>query len=86
MKVTQAFVREEKNSGIFRELVDIYKKTWMKAVMLSHSVFPTVLVVNSISGILVYYVGLRYLEIGLVTVGTLIALGDYVLAFLATDS
>lgn len=81
MKVTQAFVREEKNSGIFRELVDIYKKTWMKAVMLSHSVFPTVLVVNSISGILVYYVGLRYLEIGLVTVGTLIALGDYVWRF-----
>ncbi|NLJ84009.1 MAG: ABC transporter ATP-binding protein [Halanaerobiaceae bacterium] len=81
MKVTQAFVREEKNSGIFRELVDLYKSTWMKAVMLSHSVFPTVLVVNSISGILVYYVGMKYLATGLVSVGTLIALGNYVWRF-----
>lgn len=81
IKVTQAFVREEKNSSIFKELVDLYKRTWMKAVMLSHSVFPSVLVVNSISGILVYYVGLKYLETGLVTVGTLIALGNYVWRF-----
>lgn len=81
IKVTQTFVREEKNSSIFKELVDLYKRTWMKAVMLSHSVFPSVLVVNSISGILVYYVGLKYLETGLVTVGTLIALGNYVWRF-----
>ncbi|HLV09566.1 MAG TPA: ABC transporter ATP-binding protein, partial [Halanaerobiales bacterium] len=81
MKVTQAFVREEENSSIFRELLDIYKKTWMKAVMLTHSVFPSVLIVNTLSAILLYVVGIRYMQAGMVTVGVLIALSQYVWRF-----
>lgn len=78
MRVTQSFVREEKNSGLFRELLQTYKETWMSAVMKSHSVFPIVLTINTISIILVYLVGIRYLDSGLVTLGTLIAIIQYV--------
>ena len=81
MKITQSFVREEKNSSIFNNLLETYRQTWMKAVMLSHSVFPSVMIINTISVILVYYFGIKYLSTGFVTVGTLIALGQYVWHF-----
>ncbi|MEJ6950557.1 ABC transporter ATP-binding protein [Natronospora cellulosivora (SeqCode)] len=81
MKITQSFVREEKNSNIFHELLDSYKQNWMKAVMLTHSVFPTVMIINTLSAILLYTVGIRYLSMGIVTVGTLIALSQYIWRF-----
>lgn len=81
MKVTQAFVREEVNSNIFDELLSTYKKTWMGAVMLTHSVFPSVLIVNTLSAILLYSFGIQYLTSGLVTIGTLIALSQYIWRF-----
>ncbi|MFW6287347.1 MAG: ABC transporter ATP-binding protein [bacterium] len=81
MKVTQAFVREEKNSSIFDDLLNSHRKIWMKAVMLTHSVFPSVMIINTASAILVYYFGVQYLNIGLVSIGTLIALTQYVWRF-----
>jgi len=81
IKVTQAFVREEENSKIFKKLLKVYKKTWMSAVMLTHSVFPAVLIINSFSAILLYFTGMQYLSKGLVTVGTLIALSQYIWRF-----
>jgi ATP-binding cassette, subfamily B, multidrug efflux pump len=78
MKVTQAFVREEKNSRIFYDLLQRYKKSWMAAVMISHSVFPVVLIINVASVILVYLNGINYLHKDLITLGTLIALLQYV--------
>ncbi|MFW6014896.1 MAG: ABC transporter ATP-binding protein [Halanaerobiales bacterium] len=78
MKITQAFVRENKNSNILKKLLTTYKKTWMKAVMLSHSVFPFVLIINTISIVLIYLVGIDYLTAGLITIGTLTAMLQYV--------
>lgn len=78
MKVTQSFVREEKNSGLFKELLKEYKSNWMKAVMMSHSVFPVLLVINLCSVVLAYIFGINYLQKELITIGTLIALLQYV--------
>jgi len=81
MKVTQSFVREDTNSDIFNDLLNTYRQTWMKAIMLTHSVFPSVMIVNTASGILVYYFGIKYLSTGAVTIGALIALSQYVWRF-----
>ncbi|MFW6281633.1 MAG: ABC transporter ATP-binding protein [bacterium] len=81
MRITQSFVREEKNSNIFNDLLDTHRKSWMSAVMMTHSVFPSVMIINTISAILVYFYGLRYLSADMVTVGVLIALSQYVWRF-----
>jgi len=78
MQITQAFVREEKNSGIFKDLQDDYVNNWMKTVMMSHGIFPVVLLINTTSVIIMYLVGIRDLNAGLVTIGTLIALLQYI--------
>ncbi|RCW60999.1 ABC transporter ATP-binding protein [Halanaerobium sp. ST460_2HS_T2] len=78
MQITQAFVREEKNSNIFKDLQDDYVSNWMKTVMMSHGIFPVVLLINTTSVIIMYLVGIRDLNAGLVTIGTLIALLQYI--------
>ena len=78
MQITQAFVREEKNSSIFKDLQDDYVSNWMKTVMMSHGIFPIVLLINTTSVIIMYLVGIRDLNAGLVTIGTLIALLQYI--------
>ncbi|SFL70165.1 ABC transporter ATP-binding protein [Halanaerobium salsuginis] len=78
MQITQAFVREKKNSGIFSDLQTDYLKNWMKTVMMSHGIFPIVLLINTTSVILMYLFGINYLNQNLVTIGTLIALLQYI--------
>ncbi len=81
MKITQSFVREDSNSDIFNDLLDTYRQTWMKAIMLTHSVFPSVMIINTVSVILVYYFGIKYLSTGAITIGALIALSQYLWRF-----
>ncbi|MFW5788041.1 MAG: ABC transporter ATP-binding protein, partial [Halanaerobiales bacterium] len=78
IKVTQAYVREEKNSGIFNNLLNEHLISRMRAVSLSHGVFPLVLLINTLSAIMVYWFGIGYLNQNLVTIGTLIAFLQYV--------
>lgn len=78
MKITQAFVREKKNSSIFKNLQDNYVSNWMKTVMMTHSIWPIVLVINTVSVILMYLVGINYLNRTIVTIGTLVALLQYI--------
>ncbi|MGM0369016.1 MAG: ABC transporter ATP-binding protein [Bacillota bacterium] len=78
MKITKAFVREEKNKNIFADLLDENLTKWMRTVMLTHSIWPIVLTMNTISAILMYLVGMDYLAKGIVTIGTLIALLQYI--------
>ena len=78
MKVTQSFVREDKNSNIFDDLLTTCRDSWMSAVMLSNSVFPVVMVITTLSVILVYWFGMGYLNQGLLTLGTLVAFLQYI--------
>ena len=78
IKVTQAFVREEENSRLMGEQLDENYRSWMSATRLSASLFPSVLVFNTISIALVYLFGYRFLGQGVVSLGTMIAFGQYV--------
>jgi ATP-binding cassette subfamily B multidrug efflux pump len=78
IKVTQAFVQEENNSQIMKEQLDDNYDTWMRATRISTVLFPAVLIFNTLSIGLVYFLGYRYLGMGLVSLGTLIAFGQYV--------
>lgn len=78
MKITQSFVREDKNSNIFKDLLASNRKVWMHTVMLTHSIWPIVLIINTISVILMYLAGISYLDKGLVSIGALVALLQYI--------
>ena len=78
IKVTQSFVQEENNSRIMSEQLDDTYTTWMRATRVSTLLFPAVLIFNTISITLVYLFGYQYLGVGLVSLGTMIAFGQYV--------
>ena len=78
IKVTQSFVQEENNSRVMGEQLDDAYSTWMRATRISAILFPAVLVFNTLSITLVYLFGYRYLGFGLVSLGTMIAFGQYV--------
>ena len=79
-KITQSFVREEENAGIYDKLNRKYVKSWMKAQFTSN------LVCYSVDNISAWVISAMYL-IGLLTlgpavqVGTLIAIASYAWRF-----
>jgi len=83
IQVTQSFVREERNSEIMEEQLQENYDTWMRAVTLSVSIFPVVLILNTLAVGAVYLMGYRYLQWGLVSLGTLIAFTQYL--WMVTD-
>lgn len=78
IKVTQSFVREERNSEIMREQLNESYDSWMRAVNLSNLLFPAVLMFNTAAIALVYWFGYRFLGFGITTLGTLIAFSYYI--------
>ena len=78
IKVTQSFVREQENSMIMSTQLDDNYSSWMSATRMSAMMFPAVLTFNMISLGLVYLIGYRFLGAGEVTLGTMIAFGQYV--------
>jgi len=78
IKVTQSFVREDHNSTVMSEQLGENYTAWMRATRMSSLMFPAVLMFNVVSIALVYLIGYRFLELGSVTLGTLIAFGSYV--------
>jgi ATP-binding cassette subfamily B protein len=78
IKVTQAFVREQRNSEIMREQLDENYRSWIRAVNLANVLFPAVLMFNTVSIALVYWFGYRFLGAGTTTLGTLIAFSYYI--------
>ena len=78
IKITQAFVRERRNSAIMGAQLGENYSSWMRAVNLSNVLFPAVLLFNTVAIALVYWFGFRDLEAGATTLGTLIAFSSYV--------
>ena len=61
IRVTQSFVREEKNSNIFNELSQSYRKAWMRAVMFNFTMAPSVDIISAITTAAVYILGIRWM-------------------------
>lgn len=76
IKITQSFIREEKNLDILNTLGDKYKKSWMIAVASSYILGPIVENISLLVTCLIYLAGVSWLKGG-VTLGVLIAFINY---------
>jgi ATP-binding cassette, subfamily B, multidrug efflux pump len=82
VRVTQAFVREDVNEGVFLTLNRAYRRDWMRAAMLSISMWPYIDAVSNSTVALLYAAGALWLRPE-VTVGMLVAFVGYVWRFWA---
>jgi ATP-binding cassette subfamily B protein len=76
IKVTQAFVREEKNKSIFDEVSDSYRNSWMKAVRIQFLLMPSIENISVLTVSFIYIIGISSIGEGL-TVGALVAFVGY---------
>lgn len=86
IRVTQAFVREEKNMDIFNDLSMSYKNAWLKAVYYNFAMGPMVDLISTITTSFIYVVGVPCIingEQSGVTVGVLILFTAYISRFWA---
>lgn len=83
IRVTQSFVREDKNSGIFNRLSDGYREAWMRAVKFNFIMGPSVDIISTITTAFIYVLGISWMsnpDSG-ITVGVLIAFTAYISRF-----
>ena len=83
IRVTQSFVREDENSGIFNRLSDGYREAWMRAVKYNFVMGPAVDIISTITTAFIYVLGISWMtnpESG-ITVGVLIAFTAYISRF-----
>ena len=86
IRVTQAFVREEKNMDIFNDLSMSYKNAWLKAVYYNFAMGPMVDLISTITTSFISVVGVSCIingEQSGVTVGVLILFTAYISRFWA---
>lgn len=83
IRVTQSFVREEKNLTIFNKLSGDYKKSWLRAVLFNNMLWPAIDIISVTTCAFVYVLGVNWLIGGNVFLqaGTLIAFTTYVNRF-----
>lgn len=85
IRVTQSFVREEKNLGIFNDLSSNYKSSWMNAVKYNFIIGPVVDNISTITTALIFLLGVYWLtgsSFG-ISVGVIIAFTGYISSFWA---
>lgn len=83
IRVTQSFVREEENSGIFNRLSDGYREAWMRAVKFNFVMGPSVDIISTITTAFIYVLGISWMmnsDSG-ITVGVLVAFTAYISRF-----
>lgn len=85
IRVTQSFVREEVNSGIFNKLSSGYRQSWMRAVMYNFTMGPSVDIISALTTAAIYVLGVNWMLTGKadITVGVLIAFTAYIGRFWA---
>lgn len=83
IRVTQSFVREETNQGIFNRLSGEYRKSWLNAVKYNMMLSPIVDTISVITTSFVYVVGVSMMFGGdkAITAGILVAFTGYINRF-----
>ena len=81
--MTQAFVRENENTGIFNHLSDGYRDAWMKAVIYNFVMGPSVDIISAVTTAFIYVLGISWMSNSTsgITVGVLIAFTAYISRF-----
>ncbi|HSK69117.1 MAG TPA: ABC transporter ATP-binding protein [Candidatus Limnocylindria bacterium] len=65
MRVTQAFVREDENSAIFRGANRDIRRSWMEAIRYNAAFWPLLDLTGTAGTALVYFFGVRFMGTGL---------------------
>ena len=80
IRVTQSFVREDKNMEIFNSLSSSYRKAWLRAVLYNNMLWPCVDIISIGTTSAIYIVGVSMLtnNSDLISVGVLIAFIQYI--------
>lgn len=83
IRVTQAFVREEENRGIFNRLSDSYRQAWMRAVKFNFVMGPSVDIISTVTIAFIYVLGISWMDNAGsgITVGVLVAFTAYISRF-----
>lgn len=79
-RVTQSFAREEFNSKINGNLAEAARVSFMRAVIVNHSIWPVTLLISKITIYLIYIIGVIYFRDSL-EVGVIIAMTSYARRF-----
>lgn len=80
IKVTQAFVREDENLKILRNVSNEYRSSWLKSVSIQFLLGPCIDNLSVITISLVYLVGIYSIGKG-ITIGVLVAFVGYISRF-----
>jgi len=85
IRVTQSFVREDENTGIFNRLSASYRAAWMRAIMFNFALGPCVDLISNISIAAIYVLGVQWIlaPVSTMTVGVLFAFSAYIGRFWA---
>lgn len=85
IRVTQSFVREKENTGIFNRLSKNYRGAWMQAVMYNFAMAPSVDIISAVTTSFVYVLGVHLIfsPDSVMTAGILIAFTAYISRFWA---
>ncbi len=79
VRVTQSFVREQENSGIFNRLSDNYRKSWMNAVRFNFLMGPTVDAISAFTSAFIYVLVANMAMGGdTASIGVLVAFSGYI--------
>ncbi|MCR5756145.1 MAG: ABC transporter ATP-binding protein/permease [Acetatifactor sp.] len=80
IRVTQSFVREEKNTDIFNDLSRGYRSAWMRAVKYNFTLGPSVDIISAITTSFIYVLGIQWVLApnDTMTVGKIIAFTAYI--------
>ena len=83
IRVTQSFVREQENTGIFNRLSQSYRSAWMRAVKFNFTMGPSVDIISIVTTSFIYVLGVRWIlaPSATLTAGVLIAFTAYISRF-----
>lgn len=80
IRITQSFVREKENTGIFNTLSKSYRSAWMRAVIYNFTLWPSIDIISTATTSLIYVLGVKMILApeSALTTGVLIAFTSYI--------
>lgn len=86
IRVTQAFVREQRNTDIFNDLSNMYRKSWLRAVYFNFAMGPVVDLISTVTTAFIYVIGVYSIMGGSssgIEIGVIFAFTAYISRFWA---
>lgn len=81
MKITQAFTREDETKVVFDDQAESVAGSWNDTIRVSSSLWPIIITISTLSTIVVYVLGVGYIDAGTITLGVVAAFISYLGAF-----